>query len=90
MCDDIETDVFKIALSFESGLFAYNRWNCLNFVIKGRKNPVKDLQWAIAVSCLLVTVANIANTPVLGSEAGNAVGNADIPVSLSTVFLAKW
>ena len=32
--DDTETDVRKIALSFYSGLFAYNGWNYLNFVIE--------------------------------------------------------
>ena len=32
--DDTETDFTKIALSFYSGLFAYNGWNYLNFVIE--------------------------------------------------------
>merc|ERR1711936_851136 len=76
---DTETDVFKIALSFYSGLFAYNGWNYLNFVIEEMIDPVKDLPRAIAISCILVTIvyvlANIAFyttlTPaeVLGSEA---------------------
>jgi L-type amino acid transporter 8 len=77
--DDTETDITKIALSFYSGLFAYNGWNYLNFVIEEMKDPVKDLPRAIGISCILVTVvyvlANIAFyttlTPaeVLGSEA---------------------
>merc|ERR1712079_969413 len=77
--NDTETDVFKIALSFYSGLFAYNGWNYLNFVIEEMIDPVKDLPRAIAISCILVTIvyvlANIAFyttlTPaeVLGSEA---------------------
>lgn len=31
----------KIALSFYSGLFAYNGWNYLNFVIEELQDPVK-------------------------------------------------
>jgi len=76
---DTTDDPFKLALSFYSGLFAYNGWNYLNFVIEEMKDPVKDLPRAIAISCILVTIvyvlANIAFyttlTPaeVLGSEA---------------------
>jgi len=77
--DDTETDITKIALSFYSGLFAYNGWNYLNFVIPEMKDPVNDLPKAIAISIVLVTVVytltNIAfyttlSVPeVLGSEA---------------------
>lgn len=76
---DTEEDPFKIALSFYSGLFAYNGWNYLNFVIEEMKDPVKDLPRAIAISCILVTIvyvlANVAfyttlePAEVLGSEA---------------------
>merc|ERR1712038_2194937 len=77
--DNTETDVTKIALSFYSGLFAYNGWNYLNFVIEELQDPVKNLPRAIAISCTLVTfvytLTNIAfyttlSVPeVLGSEA---------------------
>jgi len=77
--DNTETDVTKIALSFYSGLFAYNGWNYLNFVIEELQDPVKNLPRAIAISCILVTVVyvltNVAfyttlSVPeVLGSEA---------------------
>ena len=77
--DNTETDVTKIALSFYSGLFAYNGWNYLNFVIEELQDPVKNLPRAIAISCTLVTVVyvltNVAfyttlSVPeVLGSEA---------------------
>ncbi|XP_023329398.1 Y+L amino acid transporter 2 [Eurytemora carolleeae] len=77
--DDTETDVRKIALSFYSGLFAYNGWNYLNFVIEELQDPVRNLPRAISISCVLVTVVyvlvNIAfyttlSIPeVLGSEA---------------------
>merc|ERR1719348_2815009 len=53
--DDTEDDITKIALSFYSGLFAYNGWNYLNFVIPEMKDPVKDLPKAIAISIVLVT-----------------------------------
>ncbi len=74
-----EQDNTKIALSFYSGLFAYNGWNYLNFVIEELQDPVKNLPRAIAISCILVTVVyvltNVAfyttlSVPeVLGSEA---------------------
>merc|ERR1712142_1074121 len=77
--DNTENDITKIALSFYSGLFAYNGWNYLNFVIEELQDPVKNLPRAIAISCTLVTVVyvltNVAfyttlSVPeVLGSEA---------------------
>ena len=83
--ENTETDITKIALSFYSGLFAYNGWNYLNFVIPEMKDPVKDLPKAIAISIVLVIVVygltNVAfyttlNVPeVLGSEAVAAVSS---------------
>ncbi|XP_017752860.1 PREDICTED: Y+L amino acid transporter 2 isoform X1 [Eufriesea mexicana] len=77
--DNTKTEVTSIALSFYSGLFAYNGWNYLNFIIEELKDPVKNLPKAIAISCVLVTVvyvlANMAfyttlsPLEVLGSEA---------------------
>jgi len=74
-----EENPSKITLSFYSGLFAYNGWNYLNFVIEEMKNPVRDLPRAIGISCILVTLvyvmANVAfyttlnTSEVLGSEA---------------------
>jgi len=77
--DETESDFRKIALSFYSGLFAYNGWNYLNFVIEELQDPVRNLPRAIGISIILVTIVyamtNIAfyttlNVPeVLGSEA---------------------
>lgn len=63
--EDTETDVTSLALSFYSGLFAYNGWNYLNFIIEELKDPVKNLPKAIAISLVLVTLVylftNIGN-----------------------------
>lgn len=77
--DNTNTQVTSLALSFYSGLFAYNGWNYLNFIIEELKDPVKNLPRAIAISCTLVTIvyafANISfytvlsPDEVLGSEA---------------------
>ena len=82
--DDTESDFTRIALSFYSGLFAYNGWNYLNFVIEELQDPVRNLPRAIAISIILVTVVyvltNVAfyttlSVPeVLGSEAVAVVG----------------
>ncbi|XP_039277528.1 Y+L amino acid transporter 2 isoform X2 [Nilaparvata lugens] len=49
----------SIALSFYSGLFAYNGWNYLNFIIEELKDPIKNLPRAIAISCTLVTIVYV-------------------------------
>ena len=77
--DETEKDFTRIALSFYSGLFAYNGWNYLNFVIEELQDPVRNLPRAIAICIILVTsvyvMTNVAfyttlSVPeVLGSEA---------------------
>ncbi|EZA62808.1 Large neutral amino acids transporter small subunit [Ooceraea biroi] len=77
--ENTNTEVTSIALSFYSGLFAYNGWNYLNFIIEELKDPVRNLPRAIAVSCTLVTVVyvftnmafytTLSPVEVLGSEA---------------------
>lgn len=54
-----KTEVTSIALSFYSGLFAYNGWNYLNFIIEELKDPVKNLPKAIGISCALVTIVYV-------------------------------
>lgn len=56
---DTKTEVTSLSLSFYSGLFAYNGWNYLNFIIEELKDPIKNLPRAIAISCTLVTVVYV-------------------------------
>ncbi|XP_061163720.1 large neutral amino acids transporter small subunit 2-like isoform X1 [Saccostrea echinata] len=59
-----ETNIGKISVAFYQGLFAYNGWNYLNYVIEELKDPYKNLPRAIWCSIIMVTVvyvlANIA------------------------------
>ena len=41
--ENSESDITKISLAFYSGLFAYNGWNYLNFVIEELIDPVKSV-----------------------------------------------
>ncbi|XP_052219401.1 large neutral amino acids transporter small subunit 2-like isoform X9 [Dreissena polymorpha] len=50
-----ETNIAKASLAFYSGLFAYNGWNYLNFVIEELQDPVKNCPKAIWISISLVT-----------------------------------
>ncbi|XP_071442096.1 Y+L amino acid transporter 2 isoform X1 [Hetaerina americana] len=77
--ENTTADVSSIALSFYSGLFAYNGWNYLNFIIEELKDPIRNLPRAIAISCTLVTIVylmtnvafytTLSPIEVLGSEA---------------------
>ncbi|XP_052789094.1 large neutral amino acids transporter small subunit 2-like [Mya arenaria] len=59
-----ETNIAKASLAFYSGLFAYNGWNYLNYVIEELQDPVKNCPKAIWISISLVTLvytfANVA------------------------------
>ncbi|XP_066249312.1 large neutral amino acids transporter small subunit 1 [Euwallacea similis] len=57
--DNTKSEVTSLALSFYSGLFAYNGWNYLNFIIEELKDPVRNLPLAIGISCTLVTVVYV-------------------------------
>ncbi|CAD5222566.1 unnamed protein product [Bursaphelenchus xylophilus] len=49
-------DPGKIALAFYSGLFAFQGWNYLNFIVEELQNPKRNLPLAIIISCVSVTV----------------------------------
>ncbi|KAK7095535.1 large neutral amino acids transporter small subunit 2-like isoform X2 [Littorina saxatilis] len=83
--EDSETDIGKISLAFYSGLFAYNGWNYLNFVIEELKDPYRNLPKAIWISICMVTsiytLTNIAYfTTVSPSE---VLGGAAVAVMFS-------
>ena len=45
----------KIALSFYSGLFAYNGWNYLNFVIEELQDPVRYVCTILRLDIIFLT-----------------------------------
>ncbi|XP_067662764.1 Y+L amino acid transporter 2-like isoform X2 [Haliotis asinina] len=83
--ENTEPDIGKISLAFYSGLFAYNGWNYLNFVIEELKDPYKNLPKAIWISIILVTViytlTNVAYFTTVSRE--EIVGGAAVAVMFS-------
>jgi L-type amino acid transporter 8 len=57
--ENTKSDIGQISLAFYSGLFAYNGWNYLNFVIEELKDPYKNLPKAIWISIILVTTVYV-------------------------------
>jgi amino acid transporter len=53
-------NVGSISLAFYQGLFAYNGWNYLNYVIEELKDPYRNLPRAIFISCILVMTVYVA------------------------------
>ncbi|CAD5223940.1 unnamed protein product [Bursaphelenchus okinawaensis] len=49
-------DAGKISLAFYQGLFAYQGWNYLNFIVEELQNPKRNLPLAILISCSTVIV----------------------------------
>jgi len=83
--EDSKSDIGQISLAFYSGLFAYNGWNYLNFVIEELKDPYRNLPKAIWISIILVTtvytLTNIAYfTTVSPAE---VLGGAAVAVMFS-------
>ncbi|ESP04986.1 hypothetical protein LOTGIDRAFT_184960 [Lottia gigantea] len=88
-----EPNIGKISLAFYSGLFAYNGWNYLNFVIEELKDPYKNLPKAIWISITLVTViyvlTNIAYFTTV--ERKEILGGAAVAVMFSKrLYTVMW
>ncbi|CAJ0947136.1 unnamed protein product, partial [Mesorhabditis belari] len=49
-------DLQAVSLAFYSGLFAYQGWNYLNFIVEELQNPKRNLPLAIIISCSLCTI----------------------------------
>lgn len=77
-----ETNIAKICLAFYSGLFAYNGWNYLNYVIEELQDPVKNCPRAIWISITLVTFvytfSNVAYFTTVSRE--EVLGGAAVAV----------
>uniref|UniRef100_A0A0N4WXQ0 Amino acid transporter n=1 Tax=Haemonchus placei TaxID=6290 RepID=A0A0N4WXQ0_HAEPC len=65
-------DFETASIAFYSGLFAYQGWNYLNFIVEELQNPKRDLPLSIAISCTAVTViytlTNIALYTVISPD----------------------
>ncbi|XP_030758907.1 large neutral amino acids transporter small subunit 1 [Sitophilus oryzae] len=84
------TEVTSLALSFYSGLFAYNGWNYLNFIIEELKDPVRNLPLAIAISCTLVTVVYVLTNVAFFSTLSpiEILGSKAVAVTFAILFYA--
>lgn len=85
--ENSETDVTKIALSFYSGLFAYNGWNYLNFVIEELKEPHKNLPRAIVISCVLVMV--IYTLTIVAFHTTLSIAEVKVAEAVAVTFAEK-
>lgn len=54
--DDTNLRLDAIGLAFYSGLFAYNGWSYLNFIIEELINPERNLPYAAAIALFIVTI----------------------------------
>ncbi|OAF67921.1 Solute carrier family 7 member 6 [Intoshia linei] len=84
-------DINKLSLAVYYGLFSFNGWNYLNFVVEEMKNPVRDLPRAITISCVFVVIiyllTNISYFSVL--DPVEFVNMNGIAIQFSTKILGK-
>lgn len=83
--EDSKSDIGEISLAFYSGLFAYNGWNYLNFVIEELKDPYRNLPKAIWISIIMVTLVytftNVAYFTTVSPQ--EVLGGAAVAVMFS-------
>jgi len=83
--ENTQTDPLELSLAFYSGLFAYNGWNYLNFIVEELENPVRDLPRAIAISLVTVTLcyvlANVSFYTTLSPH--EVLGSASVAVTFA-------
>jgi len=89
---DTEESVANIALSFYAGLFAYNGWNYLNFVIEELKDPVRNLPRAIYISISLVTVVYVLTNVAFYTTLSPAevLGSQAVAVTFANRLYGNW
>lgn len=69
---DSQTDVTKISLAFYSGLFAYNGWNYLNFVIEELIDPVRSVSLFIPYLTRYLLLQRLGY-PVIGNRSSSTL-----------------
>uniref|UniRef100_A0A183C456 AA_permease domain-containing protein n=1 Tax=Globodera pallida TaxID=36090 RepID=A0A183C456_GLOPA len=65
MFKNTNTDVAQVSIAFYSGLFAYQGWNYLNFIVEELQNPKRNLPLAILISTVSVTVIYVLTNVAL-------------------------
>lgn len=90
--DAIAIDWAKVILSFYSGLFAYNGWNYLNFVIEELIEPAKNLPKAIMISCILVTVVYTMTIAAFHTvlSVQDVLSSGAVAVTFAERLYGKW
>nr|XP_026694961.1 large neutral amino acids transporter small subunit 1-like isoform X2 [Ciona intestinalis] len=85
------SDVKKIVLALNAGLWAFSGWNELNYVTDEIKNPSRNLPLAITTSMFIITVLyvciNLAYFTVLDPE---MVGSGATAVVFGKLTMGHW
>lgn len=85
-------DWAKVVLSFYSGLFAYNGWNYLNFIIEELIQPAKNLPKAIMISVSLVTVVYTMTIAAFHTTltVQDVLSSGAVAVTFAERIFGKW
>ena len=77
--ENTETDITKLSLAFYSGLFAYNGWNYLNFIIEELQDPVRYYMFYCGMKYSLIKLLHFRNLP-------RAIAISLVTVTVTYVF----